>query len=356
MSNKMKNLTYILFAFALASMFSSCDKEGEKVFIAKTPTSPLYQAPEDPGGLEFTKDQADESIKFAWTASDFGFQASITYQIQIAKINSFEERATILTTQELSGNVKVSDINGVLLGWDLPIGESSTVFSRVLAAVNSNVEPVISDVKEFTVTPYETLVDYPMIYLPGAYQEWSPGAEIGRLYSYEFNTVYEGIIRIVETENNNGEFKVTPAPNWNNAWGGSLTQSGSNYSGTLDPSGGNYVVEPGVYALTVDTEALTIELKKTNDWGIIGNAIPPYDWSVDIDMIYNGQRQMWEVTGDFEAGDFKFRANDGWDLNYGDSGADGSLDQGGDNIVLAAGGNYTIRFDELNLTYQIIEN
>lgn len=102
---------------------------------------------------------------------------------------------------------------------------------------------------------------------------------------------------------------------------------------------------------------MTISLTKTDDWGIIGSSIPPYDWSADVNMNYNGQRQMWEITGDFKAGDFKFRANDDWTLNYGDDGnKNGGLKAGGDNIALAADGNYTIRFDPVKLTYTIIKN
>ena len=36
-------------------------------------------------------------------------------------------------------------------------------------------------------------------------------------------------------------------------------------------------------------------------------------------------------------GEIKFRANNDWGLNYGDSGADGIIDQDGDNIPSAAG-------------------
>ncbi len=65
---------------------------------------------------------------------------------------------------------------------------------------------------------------------------------------------------------------------------------------------------------------------------------------------------MWEITDNFVVGEFKFRANDAWDLNYGDKGADGTLEAGGDNIKLTAAGNYTIRFDPVKLTYTVKKN
>ena len=44
-------------------------------------------------------------------------------------------------------------------------------------------------------------------------------------------------------------------------------------------------------------------------------------------------------------GEVKFRANDGWDINFGDDGANGSLEYGGANIAIASAGNYTITMD-----------
>ena len=115
-----------------------------------------------------------------------------------------------------------------------------------------------------------------------------------------------------------------------------------------------FSVVAGTYVVAVDLTASTITLTKTNDWGIIGSSVASYDWSSDIDMSYNGQRKMWEITANFKAGKFKFRANDGWDLNYGGSG--GTLSAGGSDIELTADGNYTIRFDPVKLTYTVKKN
>jgi hypothetical protein len=251
--------------------------------------------------------------------------------------------------------VKVSDINNIILSWNRRVGDTVAVYYRVAASVSPTVI-VYSETKSRSFIAYESLINYPMVYVPGSYQGWSPGAENGRLFSYGFNSQYAGIIRLVDGTNPTVEFKITPAPNWNNDWGGSLTKTGNNYSGTLVPRGSNFQVTAGTYAFAVDVSTLTIALTKTDDWGIIGSAVPPYDWSRDVDMFYNGQRKMWEITADFRAGEFKFRANNDWALNYGDNGADGTLEPGGANIALPSAGNYTIRFDPVKLTYTIKKN
>jgi len=353
----MKKIIYIIFISIAGMYLTSCDTDIEQVKVAPNPTAPTLKSPAAPDGLLYTKDDANKKIGFSWTEADFGFQASITYGIQISQTADFAVTSDILTSQDLSDSVLVGDLNSVLLAWGMTPGEQSTIYCRAFAKISDYVETEYSEAFEYNVVPYETLIDYPMIYVPGAYQGWSPGAENGRLFSYDFNRVYEGIVRITPTADNNGEFKITSDPDWSHTnWGGTLTQSGNTYVGELDPAGGNYAVTPGTYEFVVDVNALTIELTATDDWGIIGSAVPPYDWSEDVNLFYNGQRKMWEITADFEAGEFKFRANDDWALNYGDTGADGSIEAGGDNIALPEAGNYTIRLDLNNMRYYVIKN
>ncbi|OQY00447.1 MAG: hypothetical protein B6I20_08720 [Bacteroidetes bacterium 4572_117] len=348
----MKKLSYIILLAIVGVFLYSCEKDEVKVVMSSNPTASAIQGPASPAGMAFTKDDIDNSIDFEWSAADFGFQSSITYGVQIAKTDDFAGAATLFTTQELTGSAGVSDINSILLAWNLTINTEATIKCRVFAMVSPNADSAFSAVTDYTVIPFDMLVDYPMVYVPGAYQGWSPGDVNGRLYSYDFNSVYKGIIRL------NGDdpamFKITVNPNWDGPnYGGTLTAAGSGYTGALDDTGGDYAAAVGTYEFTVDVSALTIELKATNDWGIIGSATAG-GWDDDTDMFYNGQRQMWEITGDFVAGEVKFRANDAWDLNYG--GADGSIVAGGDNIVLDADGNYTIRLDLVKNRYSIIAN
>ena len=57
-------------------------------------------------------------------------------------------------------------------------------------------------------------------------------------------------------------------------------------------------------------------------------------------MEYDEATNTYTWTGDLGAGEFKFRANDGWDINLGGSLDD--LSQNGSNIAIAEAGNYTI--------------
>ena len=93
------------------------------------------------------------------------------------------------------------------------------------------------------------------------------------------------------------------------------------------------------------------------DWGLIGDATPD-GWDADQDMTYDKTTREWSITLDLVAGDIKFRANDAWDLDYGDNEGDLKLDKGGSNIAIAADGNYTIvmKLEEAPYKYSVTEN
>ncbi len=350
----MRKIKLTLFIAMLGFVIISCDRDITEPTISSDPVKPTNSDLSFTGAFDVTN--ADGLITFSWSAADYGFASSTTYALEMSPTNDFSNNvATVFTTQKLTGTAKVSDINTLILSWNYNIGTDVTVYYRVAATVTSSISPIYSGVKSKTFKPYDAVINYPMIYVPGAYQGWSPGAENGRLYSYGFNSQYSSIIRFVDGSNPTVDFKITPLPNWDNDWGGTLVKSGNSYSGTLVAKGSNLTVDAGTYIVTFDVNTLAISLTKTDDWGIIGSATST-GWDSDTDMLYNGQRKMWEITADFVAGEFKFRANDGWDLNYGDSGADGTLNAGGDNIAISSAGNYTIRFDPVKLTYTVKKN
>ncbi|MHB9013248.1 MAG: SusE domain-containing protein [Ignavibacteriaceae bacterium] len=360
----MKKIKFVsLLILMLGLLLASCNRDITEPVISSNPTKSTLSDMSFPG--QFNVNYADSLMTFSWSTADFGFPASITYIVQVSPTQDFSKNVSALfTTQTLSGTAKVSDVNTLILSWNYAIGTSATVYYRVAATVSPNVDTVFSAVKSTSLIPYDAVINYPMVYVPGDYQGWAPDKAADTyslLYSYGFNSTYTSIIRLVNTSGSQTNFKVTSNPDWNHTNYGfaTLIKTGNDYSGTCstNSSAGNFTVDNGVYVLTIDVNALTISLTKTDDWGIIGSSIPPYDWSADVNMNYNGQRKMWEITGDFKAGEFKFRANNDWTLNYGDDGnKNGGLKAGGDNIALSADGNYTIRFDPVKLTYKIIKN
>lgn len=178
---------------------------------------------------------------------------------------------------------------------------------------------------------------YPVIYVPGGFQagsgygnDWSPDVA-PTLASVNSDNNYEGYVYFAAAS----EFKFTQGPNWDVNWG----DNGND--GVLEGNGANISApEPGYYKINVNLNDFTYTVVKT-DWGIIGSATPG-GWDSDTNMEFDAATKTWVSEVDLGAGEIKFRANDGWDINLGDTGNDGILDYGGDNIVIAEGGSYKI--------------
>jgi len=193
--------------------------------------------------------------------------------------------------------------------------------------------------------PPKSPKSYPVLYVPGSYQGWDPANTTTVVASVASDGKYEGYFDFPAGT----DFKFCPAPNWDHSWGGA--------NGILDPAGANiHVTDAGYYKVNVDTVALTYTVVKTT-WGVIGDATPG-GWNTDSPMTYDSQAGVWTTVVDLVPGGLKFRANSAWDINYGDTGADGILDAGGDNIVIPVAGTYsiTMKLGVPDYTYTIAQN
>jgi len=296
------------------------------------------------GGESFvlSEENADENLMtLKWEEPDFGFAAAITYFVEIDPDGSdFENAATLVETNRDSVSLTVGEVNTRLIAAGVPSGVESEVNMRIRAHVNDDVEDRISETFMFAFTPYTVVIDFPEIYVPGSYQsssgytaDWSP-EDAPPLTSVEDNDRYEGYVYFA---NGGAEYKFTAERNWNDGdWGGT--------DGSLNPGGTNLVInEAGYYKIDVDLNNLTFTTLKT-DWGMIGAATPVgWEPEQDLQMTYDQAEKVWTVTTDLTAGEFKFRANNTWDdIDYGDDGGNGTLEQGGANISVDEAGNYTV--------------
>lgn len=349
----MKKILLILIAFS--TILSSCIFKDE-------PADPIIGVFDPPamesvsGSYVFEEEMADDVFKtFSWSEADYGFPAAVVYTVQIDFAgNEFADAVDLLNTSETSGSITVGELNQKLLSMGTKTNVPSDFEVRVVASVNENVQTLSSSVQTMSIHPYKVVIIYPSLYLPGSYQaasgyeaDWSPD-KAQQIYSIEQNEKYEGYVNM---EADAIEFKFTDGPNWDVNWG----DDGAD--GTLEPDGANIVIpEAGYYRIKADINALTYSFLKT-DWGLIGSATPN-GWDSDQNMTYDKETKTWSVTLDLTAGEIKFRANDAWDLNYGDTGYDGTIEEGGDNIPVDEAGNYTVvlSLETPGYAYSIVKN
>jgi hypothetical protein len=190
---------------------------------------------------------------------------------------------------------------------------------------------------DLTITATE-VVGNARIAVPGNHQGWTPATAPQLEASSPTTTDYEGYVWL-----DGGHKFVGPDANGNFEWNNTDWGDDGSFSGLLLEDGEtDCAASAGYYYVQVDTDALTYSETQTN-WGLIGSATG--SWDNDQDMIYDSSSGTWSITLDLTAEEIKFRANDVWDLNYGDDGVDGSLEAGGTNIAVATAGNYTVTLD-----------
>lgn len=179
-----------------------------------------------------------------------------------------------------------------------------------------------------------------------AHGAWTPGSSI------PFMKVSDGVFEIYAPLEAGTGFKFLQVQDWAGDWG-----EDPNNPGTIIQDGERdvTVTESGFYLIRIDFNDKGIALTKT-DWGLIGSSTPG-GWDNDTNMTFQNDFE-WTITIDLVAGAIKFRANDNWDINFGDNDADGSLEGGGSDIMVDEDGNYTVTMKLYpdGYTYDLIKN
>lgn len=238
---------------------------------------------------------------------------------------------TFVVHAAVGGSMNVNDF-GIDGGWG-GTRTTSAVVKRFTAGKGGDI----------IVKPVSPNANLTRIYAPGGYQGWDP-AKANTFSSPNGDGKFEGYIYFTDDAT---EFKFTIGPNWDENYG----DNGAD--GTLDKDGANLKVNKGFYKVNVDIPNKKYTIKKTT-WGVIGSAAPK-GWDDDTDMQYDPKTNSWFITINLVKGDLKFRANHDWGLNYGDNGANASLEENGANISIPSDGTYIVKLflDKPDYSYQL---
>lgn len=145
----------------------------------------------------------------------------------------------------------------------------------------------------------------PYLYTPGNSNGWNQGNS-QRLATSDFSNYY-GYVYI------DGEFKFCNAPDWNH------NNYGDGGDGKISTSGGNLSAPAGLYYAQVNIDALTYTLTPITTIGVIGSATAK-GWDASTALTKADDKGLvWSGQINFTPGEWKLRANDGWDINLGGS-------------------------------------
>lgn len=154
--------------------------------------------------------------------------------------------------------------------------------------------------------------------------------------------------------------------NWDNAWG--ATSDGDNsVSGALTNSGAGAIVCPGkgeYYTITLNMSAHTYEWTRLDNqsptaytsMGLIGDF---NGWGGDLNLTQVAPHNWYATVEIPSSGGLKFRANGGWDVNWGGTYATqgtmkyGTGVGGGDNLSIAAG-TYRVYLNDITGQFAFI--
>lgn len=371
----MKKLSILFLTFAALVGFNSCSSDDDVVFIAQS----------DPEGISFINSFNQEYVltsatrnnvaeRFIWNPVDFGVPTNVTYELQGSTDPNFASFDVIGTTPELNLAITVNQLMSLAedAGLDsdpaTDAPNSGQVYFRVRAfAGNSggNELSETSEIKAITVVLPEDAPDEEVplknFFLVGnaTAAGWENNnnntplfrsAENPEVYNY---TGYFG----------EGEFKLLEERGaWQPQWGldnGSLTSSD-----ILGGDPGAFTVSTaGYYTLTIDIDQLTYSFEPFDasgeatysTIGVIGDSTPG-GWDNDTDMTQSEfDDHIWFVNGiSLIDGEMKFRAEDAWDVNWGDdTPLSGEAFQDGPNIPVTAG-TYDVWFNDLTGRYLLI--
>jgi hypothetical protein len=333
-----------LFAYIESELKAIEDKLGAPRFeygradqaAAWTLLAKLYQnAP-----VYIGQDKNAECIAYCEKVINAGYQLAPAYQNNFMADNNTSQEIIFSInfdgeyTRSYGGMVYLihAAIGGTMPAADFGVGGGWGGIRTTKALVQKFYPNVTSAGLYSSPKPRKHKADYPVIYVPGDYQEptWDP-ANSTQLASVNSDGTYEGYIWVEAGK----QFKFTDGPSWDVNYGD------DGMDGTLDAGGANIApAETGYYKLNVNLNDLTYTMVKT-EWGVIGDGTAG-GWDTDQNMTYDPETKLWSAMLDLTAATIKFRANDGWDINYGDDGPNGILEAGGANIPVPEAGTYVI--------------
>ena len=316
-------LTYVT---ALFTFMQSCD-DVERVFYNDAAETVLSLSDDN---LTLSDDNgANEILTLTWSDPDYGFDAAALYSVQMdVQGGDFSFPQIISVGSSLEKIFTVEELNAKLLSLSMTPGEEGVAIFRIKATL-SEYQEIFSNTVSLNVTPYSSLLDLSTnLGVVGSATPGGWGNE--NIPDLQFYTTSMTDVYVAYVTLRDGEIKFRNNNDWAENWG----DDGND--GTLDSYGANIAVSAGTYKIEVNFSSMTYTMEAYS-WGLVGSATPNQWNGPDLMLHYNSYQDDWRTVVTLGEGEVKFRFNNDWGLNYGDDGADGSMEANGANISVSSG-------------------
>jgi len=341
----MKNIiSKSIYAITLFSAFFVACEDVDTVLLDSTANTVVSLSDDN---VVLSEDTAENNaVTISWTEPNFGFDAAPSYTIMMdVSGGDFTAAQLISAGSDYNYVFTGAQLNNKLLSLGLSPNEESSVDIRVKTTLSAFQE-MISESVTLVVTPYSSILDLSTnLGVVGSATAGGWGNEnIPDLPFYTTATADEYVAYVTLGD---GEIKFRK----DNLWTENFGDSGAD--GTLEANGDNIAVSAGTYKIMVNMANMTYTIEPYM-WGLVGSATPSGWGAPDVMLHYNPFADDWRTVITLADGEAKFRFNEDWAINYGDTGADGSLEIGGDNIAVSAG-HYLVIFNPNTLEYSLEE-
>jgi hypothetical protein len=324
--NMKKLILKLTYVTALFAFIQSCD-DVERVYYNDAAETVLSLSDNN---LTLSEDNgANEILTLTWSDPDYGFDAAALYSVQMdVQGGDFSNPQIISVGSSLEKTFTVEELNAKLLSLSMTAGEEGVAIFRIKATL-SEYQEIFSNTVNLNVTPYSSLLD--LTTNLGVVGSATPGGWGNEnIPDLQFYTTSMTDVYVAYVSLRDGEIKFRNNNDWAENWG----DDGND--GTLDSYGANIAVSAGTYKIEVNFSSMTYTMEAYS-WGLVGSATPNQWNGPDLMLQYNSYQDDWRAVVTLGEGEVKFRFNNDWGLNYGDDGADGSMEANGANISVSSG-------------------
>ncbi|PCI09906.1 MAG: hypothetical protein COB73_04365 [Flavobacteriaceae bacterium] len=342
----MKNILNKLILLLVAPLvFVACNNDDDGIVAVLNPNASV-DVTLSTSSVVLDPNMADaEALFVSWMQPDFGYNAAADYTILFDNAGGdFSDAQSVSAGIGLEKSLTTSKLNGILLNLGFEQDVPGDIEIRVVAGLG-DYNSIVSESSILNATAYEDLLDQSTTWgvVGSAANDWGATPDLP-FYTTGTDGVLVAYVTLID-----GQIKFRK----DNAW--DLNYGDTGADGTLEEGGDNIDVTAGTYEIIMNLNNLTYTMAPLS-WGIVGSAYNNWGATPDAMLTYDPYSDQWRTIVTLLDGDMKFRLNNDWGTNYGDTGVDGVLDLNGDNIVVTAGIYIvTVNFNDLTYTMEEIQ-
>ncbi|WP_290541029.1 SusF/SusE family outer membrane protein [Alistipes sp.] len=314
-------LKHLLMAGLMVFTFTACEDDPSPIMEVRQ-LATLNELPTS--DIAITRENISEDFPaISWSPADYGVSAVIHYDVTLTNTTNGASKQVAHTDKNTTS---LQMTNSEMLSHLADLGAKPGVTNKFEVSLKSSVYESAADNATNTVSFNASIYDanigqytQPTLYVAAGYPDWDfrKAYLLGDMAS---NGSYEGYAYFEQ----GGSFALLK-------------------SSDLSPlAEGQNVPDKGFYKIAISADG-HVTVSGNLVWGLIGDATSGA-WDKSTDMEYDPETRLWSVITSLKQGEFKFRANNGWDFNYGAE--KGQNEVGGETVtgkLKHAGENFKLK-------------